>query len=776
MDSWIFFVVLIFIYLLFFKKKKNSTASQYSRNNTSKNTISQSSHPVKSVKNVNTSSSQIKASDDEALATFTLVNGLAVEFRSSHRQVTNSSTEHNRTPARWVIPGENVKVQNIVINRGNFYLGGQIKSDASEKYTDFYSDGSDASLVNDALSIQTVTRHHEDDSLGYWPSYSTLSPSCRGAYLDWLASDRNDVTCPIGYVFIYFYGLERRILVDGKQKDFPDTEFKMLFEEVSRLRHIFQTNNSFRRYATQLMEAMLLLRPNTIVIDNENEYFASGSSLLFQFRLATIVAQKKPIPAELALAWVKYYTEYALRTPARRCAEEFTALFKQRYVKKFGEGLVVKPNKTRLKLEYTPASSSLRRSLIELPDLPDPSILRAPVQKLIQVAESCINELDAYSRYLGKKDTSRNDVAAIMLLPNEILTESAEQMFTEFKNWAEGKIQESAGLATVADFWSRLGMPLPEKINKKEAELMQNFAQRAGYGIAPDMRYHHFKPEPDGEVVLFADGHGEFFSPSTEFIFVSVALRLGAMVAQTDKYVDTSEQVSLEKVIDSNNVLSPTEKRSLHAYLNWQLNTPASMVGLKGKMEQLSDKEKSAIGNVVISVAYADGKIDPAEIKQLEKIYTSLGLDSSTVTSDIHRLSTVEKTSPSAIFVADGADNEFSLNENILARHESDTKDVRQLLSSIFVEDESEEVLPTVSPAQSTSGLDEAHSQLYQHLLEKELWTRNEVTELCQQLNLMVSGAIEAINDWSYEQVDAPVLDDDDDIYVDLEIAQELKG
>ncbi|WP_416456570.1 tellurite resistance TerB C-terminal domain-containing protein, partial [Salmonella enterica] len=31
-------------------------------------------------------------------------------------------------------------------------------------------------------------------------------------------------------------------------------------------------------------------------------------------------------------------------------------------------------------------------------------------------------------------------------------------------------------------------------------------------------------------------------------------------------------------------------------------------------------------------------------------------------------------------------------------------------------------------------------------------------------------------NDWSFEQVDAPVLDDDDDIYVDLEIAQELKG
>ncbi|WP_244956448.1 TerB N-terminal domain-containing protein [Enterobacter kobei] len=30
--------------------------------------------------------------------------------------------------------------------------------------------------------------------LGYWPSFATLSPRCRGAYLNWLASDRNNTT------------------------------------------------------------------------------------------------------------------------------------------------------------------------------------------------------------------------------------------------------------------------------------------------------------------------------------------------------------------------------------------------------------------------------------------------------------------------------------------------------------------------------------------------------------------------------------------------------
>ncbi|MNC06526.1 hypothetical protein D3C75_540390 [compost metagenome] len=51
------------------------------------------------------------------------------------------------------------------------------------------------------------------------------------------------------------------------------------------------------------------------------------------------------------------------------------------------------------------------------------------------------------------------------------------------------------------------------------------------------------------------------------------------------------------------------------------------------------------------------------------------------------------------------------------------------------------------------------------------------MTALCENLNLMLSGALEVINDWSYAAVDAPVLEDtDDDIWVDLEIAKELEG
>jgi hypothetical protein len=47
---------------------------------------------------------------------------------------------------------------------------------------------------------------------------------------------------------------------------------------------------------------------------------------------------------------------------------------------------------------------------------------------------------------------------------------------------------------------------------------------------------------------------------------------------------------------------------------------------------------------------------------------------------------------------------------------------------------------------------------------------------LCKQFNLLPDGAIETINEWAYECVDASLVEEDDDIYIDFEILAELQG
>ena len=115
-----------------------------------------------------------------------------------------------------------------------------------------------------------------------------------------------------------------------------------------------------------------------------------------------------------------------------------------------------------------------------------------------------------------------------MLLPDEILTEDAEHLFAEFKHWADDKIRDYSGLATVADFWARLGMPVPDKINKKEAELMQNSPGEQATALRRICAITLSGQNQKDILFLFPEGHAEFYVPSAEFTSVSVALRLGA--------------------------------------------------------------------------------------------------------------------------------------------------------------------------------------------------------------------------------------------------------
>ena len=112
---------------------------------------------------------------------------------------------------------------------------------------------------------------------------------------------------------------------------------------------------------------------------------------------------------------------------------------------------------------------------------------------------------------------------------------------------------------------------------------------------------------------------GRIFSPSSEFRKVGTILRLGSLVAGIDNHIADSEIRLLENLITQNEKLKETEKRSLHAYMHWRLNTSTNTAGLKKRLEVLNKSEKVAISHILVGVALADGKIDPAEIRQLEK-------------------------------------------------------------------------------------------------------------------------------------------------------------
>ncbi len=713
-----------------------------------------------------------------------IYNRFAVPL-SDFRIPSNTTSSHlreplskNRTPAKWIYPGQTVKIANYEINGGYIYWGGGLKS-----LNDY---DTEASLIDRTLKVDITSPDYSGDHMGYWPCYCDISPQSRAAYIAWLASSRNDPNCYIGYVFLYFYGIERRLLVDGKH--IPSSERGALVDEIWRLKSIYDDNPSFNTCTTSLLAHVWTLYSREKQPDKSLLIGTRAFTSVFKYLLGMSVADGIPVSSELALAWVRSHPEYSLRTPARRCAKEFDLLFKLRYEAKFKHGMSVKPNKTKLQLRYNPANPTLRGYQgqdIAL-DLPDPSRLKGPITKLMQLATSCTDELGRYSRYIRSNPAnSRELLASIIYLPSDLTNSVQHDQFNKFKSWIRSKITGSVGVVPTKDLSLYVWESTPTRINKKEAAMLTNCIEKAGFGLAPDVRFHHAKPDINGYVVLFEGGHGSDFNPGYEFNRIGTILRLGSMVATIDGRVNDVEVPVLDKLIANNSYLSDTEKKSLHAYLHWRLNAKSGMRGLKSNLQHLNNHEKSAISHILVSVALADGKIDPTEIEQLRKLYILLGLDEAMVSSDIHNLTSKKiKSLPcdgqALTGVSNLSNSTFSLNHELLDVYKAETESVKAVLDSIFVEeniaDKDEDVIDSAVAAPQVIELDEPHTYFFKKLICKEEWSIEEVQDICKEFNLMVDGAIEVVNNWAFDNVDAPLIDSGSVIYIDLEVAQEIRA
>lgn len=689
------------------------------------------------------------------------------------------NTTQNTSLGRWVDKNEVIKIGKHLIKGGLFYTGGKLLSE--------HGYGHEPSLLDDTLKTYFSGNDNQIEDSWYLESYLNLTAKQRAKYVNWLAGERNDPNIGIKYVLLYFCGLERRLIVDSKNKIVSFDEFLLLTEELRRLKDVCVTNNSFVRKVERLLTyswiifcAETNLQPPEDLLSPQYEF-----NNLARLMLGKVISNGKTINSELAMIWLNNDSNNYLRTPAHRCKNEFLELFNLKFKEEFANGLFVKPNKTKLTITYNPVNYSIEWKEIRL-DLPDVSMLSAPVKKIMKVAEACMVALDSYSRYLGRNINSSESLSAVVLLPDELSKNIQSKLFNGIKSWLDKQYLSNNGIVSVNDFLLKFGKEAPIKINKKESLFISRVIQKAGYGFAPDVRYHYAKPDRTGNLVLYKSlKYRRTFSLSKEFNIIGTILRLGSMVAVIDNHIHESEVDYLRSIINNSKNLSEHEKESLHAYLMWRLDAPINMVGLKARIELINNKERSAISNILVNVALADGEIKKSEIHQLQKLYNSLGLDKELVLSDIHKLSSGQSQLHNSNHRFSYDQNEvnqvsFSLNDSLIKSHEEDTIKVKRVLESIFVDESviEEEAIESeyIKTNLVFSKLDSKHVMLFKYLISKEEWQRNEVEEKCLELNIMLGGSLELINDWSYECVDAPLIEDGEILFVDFEVVEEIQN
>jgi len=239
----------------------------------------------------------------------------------------------------------------------------------------------------------------------YYPRYGALSPVQRGVYLNWL----QDPTSPIdpGYVFLYYYGLERQLLLG---------DFQNALDEIVMLRH-HHANASFQFYS---MDALLTACVARNRLDSAKELLISLSDvvpgnvyLLVAARLG--LALPVGIVAGIALLLRKRANVRYLKSNPAYYKESLAAALESRYgTDNLPLGWVpavdMLPKTRQLTFANTSFPERVRCPL--LPSIIDSEPFVERMSSLFEVVHSSVKEYLAANRKLARATATRRSLPA----------------------------------------------------------------------------------------------------------------------------------------------------------------------------------------------------------------------------------------------------------------------------------------------------------------------------------------------------------------------------
>jgi uncharacterized tellurite resistance protein B-like protein len=690
----------------------------------------------------------------------------------------------------WVAAEKTVTIADYDIP-GMVYVGENLASVKSYNFIE-------PSLIIPSLKVSSDRPDYAGQHVDYYPTYGRIPPTSRAAYLEWLAEGRREPDVHVAYLWLFFYGLERRVFYDllgaGRQPDVAMQELEGIIEEVKQLRAAYSGSAMYSAFA---QKADLFIDLCSVIYSKEALYETlnpfEANLILLQIGLGQMVAQRHSIPANWALAWYVRLSKNRLRTAATRCMEELQALFSLRYTENYDEGMKLKPGKSMLSIDYYPASQTFNRSVqVNVGNLPDVSKFASKINQLDQLVTDSTTKLEPLGRLLGRNPNARNTPAAIALLPSELLATHGGETVQNLQNWLDSQFAQSPNAIAISgkelfQYWSGAN---PEKLSKGEAEGLSQMLERLGYGIEPDVRLGGAMPKLVGWVAIFRLETDNLPYLSPEYLTLALIAHLAIAVASGDELPNSVEQDYLRTHLESLIPLTQAERSRFQAHLQLLLQEKPNLRGLKTRVEAVQPGTRGAIARFLVSVAVADGQASPKEIDRLTKVYTLLEIDPQTLYSNVHDISanpvnsrpanepiTVRAASPTKghQIPAPPQHNPLVLDMSVVESKISESQEVSSLLADIFVEES-----PVPQAAAITgivvgiAGLDAAHSQLLQALAHQPEWQRAELEAIAIALNLMLDGALEVINEAAFDQCDGAVIEGDDPFEVNADVLQEL--
>ena len=493
-----------------------------------------------------------------------------------------------RNAAIWVPEGDSIVVRGRLISGGMVYVGSGAAGVSRRRV--------EPCLIDPGKSVDWEDPDWAGHAMGYWPYYAHCGSRARAAYLAWLAGGRSDASANIGYVFLFFYGLERRLLADlGCDASHPETAG--LLGEVRRLAGIYSSSHSPAAHSFAACAGALLGFFDAIRAaegDVDPVPWVPGP---VRTRVPDVVrvgvgkhaAAGTGIPAGWALSYLRHHWAAPRRMPAWRCRDEFDALFKIRYSARFGDGIKPRARRT-VELSYYPASAGFSdRVRLCLPDVVDIERSLSTVDKLVELSEGCVESLVAYSRFVGRRPRAARTAVAAAALPDELVSSCGWPAVESLRGWATGLLD--GGESAVVPFddllrrWSPGGAAT---LCNGDAAALAGLLSKFGVGVEPDVRFGSAVPGPGSGVVLFVLPQGAPSAPSAAYAAAVAIVHLAAVVAAAGGTVSVAGQQRLGGLVGESLGLDAAERARLDAYSVVLAASGPAMAGMKRRVGALA--------------------------------------------------------------------------------------------------------------------------------------------------------------------------------------------
>lgn len=694
-----------------------------------------------------------------------------ISIRVSFSDDTPAERNMGRGEAKltWYSAGQSVSHSGVRIGSGMLYT-----TERALRWP-----GEPSAIITSLSVARTGALPSQD--FGYYPSYESLTPDQRRCYLEWLSAGRQDADPSqrsLGYVFMFFYGLERRILVEG------DLDPALLDEILRLLEHYgpAQKSRSLKSYALQLLhftgwqlgaDYYRALWPRLLEFDGERPD-QDG----MRFVLANLHQRGEPLDWTVAYRIALGNEESRRSTVVTRARDKFWELFEQRFSERFPGGIVLQAGKQQALVQYRPASSALMQMSYERKRgnpfelrLPNVAGLHRQFKALPEIWNSCVDDLSGYSRALGsKKHGQAAALAAWEALPPDLRRAEEHPAKPAFDELVTTASREGDYIFTPVGVLAALaGIDERAKLTAGQSRQVAELVSGLGWQLAPNPEVTGLPLAWNQELALYPAIPGEAVEPHVSGLVR--LLYLAITLAAADGVIEPEELDSFHQLI-APQIQRESDWRPLRA-------TEASLrrdanVALRSlpQMAKIIPKESRLfVLRTMAHIAAADNEVTLDELKILRRMARAFDLDADAVEKllredEAFREVTIEggrgKQSGETIPVRPTEQPAaFALDHDRIKALTQETHEVISMLSVVMAEPDEAPVAAPVSVATAPvemsapiawlTGLDARYHSAVLTLVRHDELTTADFDALAAKHHLMPDDLLNAVNTWSDE-------------------------